>query len=222
VAARVGGDFYDLFNLDDTTVGMIIGDVSGKGIDAAVLTSLVKNTIRAHAQDVEGSPAAAMQLTNEMVERYSQPGSFVTVFFGLLDRRDGHLVYCNAGHTPVLAMKCDGGVVELTSNSPLVGAFPDLEYCDSELRLQPGEMLVMYTDGVTEARRGTELYGENRLVRLLADPAARDPQATVDGLLGDLLRFTDGGLSDDLAVLALKLLRFSAACEATAVADLAT
>jgi sigma-B regulation protein RsbU (phosphoserine phosphatase) len=80
-------------------------------------------------------------------------------------------------------------------------------------------MLVMYTDGVTEARRGTELYGEDRLVRLLADSAARDPQATVDGLLGDLLLFTNGGLSDDLAVLALKLLRFSAVPGAPPVAE---
>jgi serine phosphatase RsbU (regulator of sigma subunit) len=212
IAARVGGDFYDLFNLDETVVGMIIGDVSGKGIDAAVLTALVKNTIRAHAQDVDGSPAEAMRLTNAMVERYSEPGSFVTIFFGLLDRENGRLVYCNAGHTPVLALKCDGSVVGLPSNSPLVGAFPNLDYCDSEIILEPGEMLVMYTDGVTEARRGRELYGENRLVRSFADSTELEPQALVDGLLAELLEFTDGGLSDDLAVLILKLMRLKT-CE---------
>jgi serine phosphatase RsbU (regulator of sigma subunit) len=215
VAARVGGDFYDLFNLDETVVGMIIGDVSGKGIDAAVLTALVKNTIRAHAQDVNGSPAEAMRLTNAMVERYSEPGSFVTIFFGLLDRKNGRLIYCNAGHTPALALKCDGSVVKLASNSALVGAFPDLDYCDSEISLTPGETVVLYTDGVTEARRGRELYGENRLVRSFADATSLEPQALVDGLLAGLLEFTDGGLSDDLAVLVLKLMRLTHPTEET-------
>ncbi len=203
--ARVGGDFYDLFTLDDGRVGILIGDVSGKGIDAAVLTSLVKNTIKAHAHDVGGSPAEAMRLTNAMVERYSTSESFVTLFFALLDRRDGRLVYCNAGHTTVLAVSCGGRVDRLASNSPLVGALPNLSFIDSETHLEPGEMLVMYTDGLTEARRGRELYGEDRLIKVLDSRRDCDPQATIDSLLDELTRFTGGGLSDDLAVLALTL-----------------
>lgn len=203
-AASVGGDFYDLFELDDSVVGVLIGDVSGKGVEAAVLTSLVKNTIRAHAHD-GASPAEVLRLTNAMVERYSASGSFVTVFFGLLDRRDGRLVYCNAGHTTVLVEQCDGRVVRLPSNSPLVGAFPDMPFSEAESCVELGGVLIMYTDGLIEARRGRELYGEERLVRLLEERGDRDPQTTIDTVLDDLMRFTGGGLSDDLAILALRL-----------------
>ena len=204
--ARVGGDFYDMFTLDDGLVGILIGDVSGKGIHAAVLTSLVKNTVRAHAQDVGTSPAEAIRRTNAMVERYSTPNSFVTVFFALLDRRLGRLVYCNAGHTTALIVRCDGRVARLGANSPLVGALPDFVFTDSEAHIEPGEMLVMYTDGLTEARRGSELYGENRLVAILENRRDCSPQTTVETLVHELLAFTGGGLSDDLAMLAVKLL----------------
>ncbi len=204
--ARVGGDFYDIFTLDDGLVGILIGDVSGKGIHAAVLTSLVKNTVRTHAQDVGTSPAEVIRRTNAMVERYSTPESFVTVFFALLDSRLGRLTYCNAGHTTVLIVRRDSRVTRLGSNSPLVGAFPDLVFTDSEAHVEPSEMLVMYTDGLTEARRGDELYGEDRLIAMLENKQDRNPQATVETLTHELLTFTGGDLSDDLAVLAVTFL----------------
>lgn len=213
--ASVGGDFYDLFDLDDSSVGILIGDVSGKGVEAAVLTALVKNTIRAHAHR-GASPAEVLRLTNEMVERYSEPGSFVTVFFGLLDRRDGSIVYCNAGHPSVMIRRGAGDVVRLSPNSPLVGAFPDMAFADDKSSLEPGEVLVMYTDGLIEARRGPELYGEDRLGLLLGSAGDRGPQETVDALLEDLTRFTGGALSDDLAILALALVAAGEPCRSKA------
>ncbi|MRR13399.1 GAF domain-containing protein, partial [bacterium] len=155
--AWVGGDFFDLFPVDSQRVGVLIGDVSGKGIEAAVLTSIVKDTIRAHVH--EGSaPAQVLQKTNALVEHYSNSETFVTVFFGVLERATGRFIYCNAGHLPALSLDCRGTVLELSSNSPLLGALPDVEFIDDEVQLPEGQTLLLFTDGLVEARSGAELY----------------------------------------------------------------
>jgi serine phosphatase RsbU (regulator of sigma subunit) len=202
--AWVGGDFFDLFSVESGRIGILIGDVSGKGVDAAVLTSLVKDTIRAHAHEGR-PPAEVLNLTNDIVERYSGPEIFVTAFFGVLDRRAGRLTYCNGGHPPVIATSCDGTVRQLSANSPLIGAFPDMEYVDTVVPVSPRDTLVLYTDGVIEARREGRLYGEGRLLEILAEQRECEPQAVIDAVLADLMSFTGGSLSDDLAILALRL-----------------
>jgi len=202
--AVVGGDFFDLFPVDAARVGVVIGDVSGKGVEAAVLTSLVKDTIRAHAHE-GGTPATVLGMTNTLVEHYSGPETFVTVFFGLIDRGSGILTYCNAGHPPAVALRCGGALSLLGPNSPLLGAFPDLPFADSQVRLELGHTLFLYTDGVIEARAGGELYGEQRLLAALRSLAECDPEVAVEAVFNDLMRFSDGTLSDDLAILSLKV-----------------
>jgi PAS domain S-box-containing protein len=202
--AHVGGDFYDLFELDHGLVGIVVGDISGKGIEAAVLTSLVKNTIRAHATERGKTPAEVMALTNTVLARETAAETFATVFFGMLDRRDGRLVYCNAGHPASVVMHADGGIAVLPPTSPLIGAFSGFTYHSAEAYVSSDDLLFLYTDGLTEARSGRRLFGERRLFDLLAELGPSDPGLVVAGVIEAAVEFADGGLHDDLAVLALR------------------
>ncbi|MHB9003629.1 MAG: MASE3 domain-containing protein [Coriobacteriia bacterium] len=203
-AARVGGDFYDVFELDHARVGILVGDVSGKGLEAAVQTSLLRNTVRAHAVERGKTPGDILGLTNTVFEKATDPGTFATVFFAVLDRRDGVLSYCNAGHTAAAILRPDGAVGQLPANSPLVGAFPDSIFCSSSTTVGEGELLFLYTDGVIESRCDTTLYGEERLFEFLATQTACEPARVVEAVMQEIVRFSGSALSDDVALLAVQ------------------
>ena len=126
--ARVGGDFFDIFEIGPDLLGITIGDVAGKGVDAAVLTSRIRNTIRAHAMEGGKTPARIMALTNEVVHGSTGNETFATVFFCTLDRRDGRLVYSSGGHTTAVVVAQDGAVATWESNGLIVGAFALVEF----------------------------------------------------------------------------------------------
>ena len=203
-AARVGGDFYDVFEIEHHLLGITIGDVAGKGLDAAVLTSLVKNAIRVHADEKGATPAHILALTNDVIYKATPTESFVTVFFGVLDARDGRLVYSNAGHTTAALVSGDGRANRISVTGPLLGAFENVEFGQAETCLDPDDLLFLYTDGLTEARRGRELFGEERLFDLLRREKGRLPAGAVSDVIDEVLEFTDGHLSDDLALLAVR------------------
>lgn len=203
-AARVGGDFYDVFEIEHDSVGITIGDVAGKGLDAAVLTSLVKNTIRAHANEMGATPRQILRLTNDVVFKATSTESFVTVFFAVLDCRDGRLLYANGGHTSPAVVRSDGSTTRLLATGPLLGAFSGVDFDQEETRLEPDDLLFLYTDGLTEARRDGELFGEDRVFELLVRLGDRSPRATVEAVIDGVFDFAGGRLSDDLALLALK------------------
>lgn len=204
-SSRVGGDFYDIFELDQHRVGITIGDVAGKGLDAAILTSLAKNTIRAHASEGGKAPSRILELTNQVVYRDTPTGSFVTILFGILDRRDATLVYSNAGHTTGAVVREGGVVTPLRPTGPIVGAFADLEYGQVQVSLEPGDLLFLYTDGLTEARLDQVEFAEDRLFELLS--SYRDAPATdvVRDVVDYVVGLTGYRLRDDLAILAAKL-----------------
>lgn len=202
--ARVGGDFYDVFEIEHDMVGIVIGDVAGKGLDAAVLTALLKNAIRAHTSEKGATPARILSLTNDVVYRSTPAEAFATVFFGVLDCRDGQLIYCNAGHTT--AALVGRGVVKLPSTGPLIGAFLDVVYDQSSVCIDLDQLLFLYTDGLTEARRDHELLGEERVFDWLDKLSDGQPGSAVRSLVQQVLDFTGGRLVDDLALLALRRL----------------
>jgi serine phosphatase RsbU (regulator of sigma subunit) len=204
--AHVGGDFYDLFELDHGLVGVVIGDISGKGLEAAVLTSLVKNTLRAHAAEKGKTPADVVTLTNTVLARETAAEVFATVFFAMLDRRDGRLVYCNAGHPAIAVARVDGEVAGLPATSPLIGAFTDFSYANAETYLACGDLLFLYTDGLTEARRGQDMFGESRVFAMIGRLRVFAPGVVVGRVIDSAVAFAGGGLRDDLAVLALQRL----------------
>lgn len=201
--ADAGGDFYDLFEIDQNCVGAVIGDVAGKGLEAAKLTSLVKDAIRAYIH-LGSSPAWILEKTNRLLFESTGDSDFVTVFLAILDTRTGAITYCSAGHPPALIRSVDGAVRALTVGSTIVGAFDQMEARDGTEILAPGETLVLYTDGITEARCQHEFFGEERLIEIIgATPAtaADMPEA----LLETIRNCPDATLPDDVAILCISL-----------------
>lgn len=202
-AARVGGDFYDVFPLGGDRLGVTIGDVAGKGIDAAVLTSFAKNTIRAYAAEKDNSPSEVLTLTNALLYETTPPESFVSVFFGVLDKWSDRLEWANAGHTSAVLMRGGGSTDLLASTGTILGAFPHVEVEQRDALVSCGDVLFLYTDGLIEARDGKAMYGEEGLLRFLAKAKWDSLSRLVEAAVDDVVAFTKTGLSDDVAVLAL-------------------
>ncbi|MBE0476297.1 MAG: SpoIIE family protein phosphatase [Coriobacteriia bacterium] len=205
-ASRVGGDFMDLFELAGGRVGVLIGDVSGKGVDAAALTSLVKNVVRAYAHE-DASPARVMERLNRAVDRETAHDMFVTVFLGVLDPRSGWLAYCSGGHPPAMVRRRGGRLDLLGAVSPIVGALPDSAYAESFEHVGEGDVLLLYTDGAIEARRPDgEMFGEERLGQaLLSADLGAGMEEVCRSLFAAVSAFASGRLADDLALLPLAL-----------------
>ncbi|MHB0975576.1 MAG: PAS domain S-box protein [Candidatus Aquicultorales bacterium] len=203
-ATDVGGDFYDLFEFEHNKVGVTIGDISGKGLEAATLTSLVKNTVKAYAH-VDASPASIMAKTNHLVLEASKATTFSSVFFGILDLTKGVLTYCSAGHPPGI-LKTEHECELLAGGSPIVGALADVRYADEIQVMKPGDALVLYTDGTTEARRNDEFFGEKRLLDYVREIKGA-PSKMPERIFEKIQAFTGGRLSDDIALLVIGLRR---------------
>jgi PAS domain-containing protein len=202
VSAAVGGDFFDIFELDGGLAGVLLGDVSGKGVQAATLTALVKNTIRTLAYE-NVSPAVVMQKANAVIFKATSPSLFVTITFCVLDVHTGRLVYCSAGHTRSIVRRRAGEVELLDVGSPLAGAFESAVFTDGETTLDRGDVLILYTDGVTEARSDGDLFGEERLVESVANMPPTRPRKVPEAIFDQVMRYTGGTLSDDVAIIAV-------------------
>lgn len=203
-AAQVGGDFYDIFELEHGKVGIVIGDIAGKGIEAAALTSVVKNAIKAYAFE-NGSPAVVLSKTNELAIRVFSPGYFVTVFFGVLDLASRELTYCRAGHPAAIIKRAETNVDILTEHSPVIGAFAGMKYADGAIKLARHDILFLYTDGLVEARRDHELFTEERLIDIIRELGTVSARELPDIVFGEVVDFTGGRLSDDIAIIAIGL-----------------
>jgi GAF domain-containing protein len=203
-ATNVGGDFYDIFELDERYVGVTIGDVSGKGLEAAVLTSLIRNSIRAYASEGGMGPSKVLSQANQIVHKSTPSEIFATVFFAMFDRRDGRLLYASAGHPAAAVVKADGSSAHLSATGPLLGAFPGMRFEEREACLGPDDLLFLYTDGLTEARRDRELYGEDRLFEFLSTGRSTVPRLVIEAVLADVGSFGGDRLRDDLAILAVR------------------
>jgi serine phosphatase RsbU (regulator of sigma subunit)/PAS domain-containing protein len=201
--AQVGGDFYDVFAAKNGQVGLLIGDVSGHGIEAARVASLVKDTVRAFAQQF-GRPHVVLRETNRLLVEKKRPG-FVSAFLGFLDPQTGELVYSSAGHPPPLLVQ-NGHALPLELGGVPLGVFPDAHYRDGETTLEEGCPVLLYTDGITEVRNRDAHFGEAGLTasleRLCTHPVEELPAL----LLDEALLFSAGRLEDDVAMLAVRYL----------------
>lgn len=203
-AREVGGDYYDYLPLGDGRVALVIADVSGKGVGAALLMSGFRASLL--SQDLAGTDVAeVVGRLNHFLHRSVEPGKFVTAFLGVLDGRSGRFVYCNAGHNAPLLVGADGAVTRLETGGLILGILEDSPYESGEAVLRPGERLVLFTDGVTEAADvSDEQWGEERLIELLrATP--RDPCAGVVARIVEEVRRFEGarGASDDVTLIAV-------------------
>ncbi|MGW5619089.1 PP2C family protein-serine/threonine phosphatase [Streptomyces sp. NPDC003877] len=209
---RLGGDFYDLFPVAGNRWAFFLGDVCGKGPEAASLTSLTRYTLRAAAHH-DPEPAAALATLNAVLhERYTGDGNprYCTCIFGIVEPAGEHgpavVRLASGGHPPVLVLRSDGGAEYLpTPGGMLVGVLPDAPIGTATTALEPGDTLVLYTDGLTEARSGPgrdDRYGEDALLAFGAGHAPATPREVITALTGLLESFGDG-LDDDTALLAL-------------------
>jgi serine phosphatase RsbU (regulator of sigma subunit)/CHASE2 domain-containing sensor protein len=206
-ARTVGGDFYDCFMLDQRHLFFVVGDVSGKGMPAALFMALCKATIKAAVMSARAEPAVALRRAGQEIARDNPETFFVTAFAATLDLDTGELVYCNAGHEPPYVVRA-GGVRRLpTAPRPPVGVPGGFTFSAESLRLAHGELLYALTDGVTEAmnERG-ELYGAARLEQVLAAlPPDAAPAQVNAAVVQDVKRFVgEAAASDDLTLLALR------------------
>jgi sigma-B regulation protein RsbU (phosphoserine phosphatase) len=203
-AREVGGDFYDFFLTEDGRFCFCVGDVSGKGVPSALFMAVTKTLINSRGQwDV--SPASIISHVNAELGRHNEACMFVTVFLGILDLKTGELWYTNAGHNPPYLM-LRGEVVRLDQrHGPVVGAVDGIAYGEDTMTLAPGDQLVVYSDGVTEAmNEDQELYSEGRLAEVLAAIRVRTVEESVDSVMKDVWRFQGAAdQADDVTVLAV-------------------
>jgi sigma-B regulation protein RsbU (phosphoserine phosphatase) len=208
-AREVGGDFYDFFFIDENRLCLCVGDVSGKGVPAALFMAVTRTLIKARATD-DRSTASILTRINDEISRDNKAYMFVTLFVGILDTITGELVYTNAGHNPTYIRKADGNLERLdTLHGPVVGAREGLAYKEDRIRLSKGDTVLMYTDGVTEARnQNKEFFEEQRLKDLLSGHEFDSAEALVIKTVSAVKRFEDGAEQfDDITVLALQCLK---------------
>ncbi len=205
-AKDVGGDFYDFFRIDDSHIGLVIADVSGKGIPAAIFMAVSRTLIR--ATGIRGvTPMECLRYSNNLLADESVNCMFVTVFYAIMNTESGEVVYCNGGHNSPYIMKSDGTLKKLpVSENPIVGVLENIDFKGSSFVLEPGETLFMYTDGVSEAMNPVyEEYGESRLEKCLGRMGGSGCREIIDTVRNDVASFVDGAeQSDDITMLVLK------------------
>ncbi|WP_019874445.1 PP2C family protein-serine/threonine phosphatase [Sporichthya polymorpha] len=203
----VSGDFYDVFGVgrgDDLVLAL--GDVCGKGAEAAAITSIARHTIRAVAPDLR-SPVQILRRLNDTMLGHDIDERFCTVVVARVTRIvDGvRLTVCTAGHLQPFVVRADGTIERVGLPGSLLGLFADIRLLEETVQLRRGDMIVAFTDGVTEARDGDEQFGERRTEEILAASAGLSATETAGILLDEVLRFAGTSARDDIAILALRV-----------------
>jgi len=205
-AREVGGDFYDYFPVDENRLCFVIADVSGKGVPAALFMAVSMTLLKSAARGGL-APDRILSMVNDDLSRDNEANMFVTAICGILDTADGTLVYANAGHNPPLVVKGTGEVAPVkTANGLALGVLEGAPYRCESLRLEAGDSILLYTDGVTEAMDAAEeLFGDERLQRTLESAAGAPPDGMTAAVLSRVRDFAAGApQSDDITILALR------------------
>ena len=200
----IGGDFFEYTDMDNGGIGVVLGDVAGKGPAAALLTAKIQGLFS--AQVGGGSPAVAMKLVNTGLLKRQIDARYATVFFATLTP-DGLLTYCNAGHNPPIVVGPDG-VRSLASGSVPVGLFSSATYSDAETRLEKGDVLIIYSDGVTEAlNTAGEEFSDERLAAQAIEHRSAPLGDLLQSIITAVQTFAHGAQqSDDVTVLVARYL----------------
>lgn len=209
-AREVGGDFYDFYFAGSKKLVLVIADVSGKGIPAALFMMRAKATIQSYLKSGLGI-VEAVEKVNHRLTVNNDANMFVTAWIGVIDLATGEVEYVNAGHNPPLVKRADGSIEYLTAKSgPPLAVMDGVEFRRQSLLLEPGDGLLLYTDGVTEAtNRANALYGEDRLLQTMRELlGVRDARPLIDGILKSVSAFADGSeQADDITLLGFNLVK---------------
>ena len=204
-AREVGGDFYDFFFVDDDHLAVVVADVSDKGVPAALFTMISRTILRSIIRQRK-SPSQVLSETNDLLYEENDTGMFVTVFLAYYQLSTGQLAYSNGGHNPALSIKPDGMSRKFVhKHGPALGVRPGVTYKEDAETLEPGQILVLYTDGVTEASSpNNELYGLDRFDKLVSSCKSLKLSQMFNHIDKELKEFQQGNQIDDITVLALK------------------
>lgn len=205
----IGGDFFDWMTRPDGSFAFTLGDVAGKGPPAALLSALLQGLFAAQASGTDG-PAASVSRMNEALTRRGIESRYATLFAGHL-LPDGTLMTCNAGHNPPLLVS-RSGVTRLTQGGTVVGLFGNATYAEESARLEDGDLLVIFSDGVSEALSATEMeFGDDRLIDVVKTAGRESAQRVVDNVLESLRTFTHGApQSDDVTLVVVRYRKLAA------------
>jgi serine phosphatase RsbU (regulator of sigma subunit) len=198
----IGGDFFDVVRLDERTLGLVIADVSGHGVGPALITAMFKSSFALESKQIR-SPAALMAALNAGLNGFLTTGHYVTAFAAIIDIESLEMRYCNAGHPNQLVIRADGRSEELATMGFLLGMMEDMDYEEKSLVLEPGDTLVLFTDGVFESpdAKGA-LFGREGIVRSISGRLGSGVEQLSDGLFSDLLEWSQGTVAtDDVTIL---------------------
>lgn len=202
----VGGDFYDYFQLPGDRLGMVIADACGNGLPAALLISQIQGIIRSQV-GIGFSIEKTLENINRQIFRYTPKDKFITLFYGLLDKKTLEFNYGTAGHNFPMLIESGGGHKYLSAGGPGLGILAATKYNSGTLSLAPGDILCLYTDGITEIMNSnSEEYGEQRLLNLLRKEKTLPPSGVINAVLEDLRNFDPGeSPQDDQTLLLMKI-----------------
>ncbi len=205
-AKEVGGDFYDFFLIDDRHFGFVVGDVSGKGVPAAIFMAMSRTLLKSTA--IKGvSPGECLTHTNKILSSESETAMFVTVFYGVLDTVTGEMTYSNGGHNPPYILRAGGVVEEIgITGGIVVGIMGGFTYEQASLKLNPGDSIFIFTDGVTEAMDiQDEMYSDERLKEFLEKQSDSTVESLVKNVVTDVQTYVNGApQSDDITALSVR------------------
>lgn len=203
-ASTFGGDCYDAIALDRGRVVVSIADVAGKGLPAALVMAHLQASLRAFSNE-DAPPDQVMSSTNRALRRNAALGRFVTCVYGVFDRGAQRLTYCNAGHNPPLLVRTSGAVERLTAGGMVLGVFDDAPYLRGDVSVQPGDRLVLFTDGVVEAVNAEgDYYGDERLIETTLQQREAPTPKVVDRIFASVSEFAGGAFADDATVVCVR------------------
>jgi len=201
-ARQVGGDYYDFLRLGGGRLGLVLGDVAGKGIAAALLMAHLQASLRSQCAVALDQPQQLLRSVNQLFYEHTTAGAYATLFFAEYDDRERRLRYANCGHLSGLLLRSDGALERLGTTGPVVGLFEQWDCEIEERELDPGDRLVLYTDGVTESfNEAEEEFGEARLTEALREGPESPPQATIAAIVDGVRRFSPREQHDDITLI---------------------
>jgi serine phosphatase RsbU (regulator of sigma subunit)/catechol 2,3-dioxygenase-like lactoylglutathione lyase family enzyme len=204
-ARKVGGDYYDFLNLGGDRLGFVIGDISGKGIAAALLMANLQANLRSQCAIALDQPQRLLCAVNQLFCDNTPDGAFATLFFAEYDDTASHLRYANCGHLPGLVLRSDDTVDRLDATATVLGIFKDWDCEIGECRLNPGDTFALYTDGITESYNSDdEQFGEHRLIEALQRHRQSCSQAALASIVDEVQRFSPHEQHDDITLIIAK------------------
>jgi serine phosphatase RsbU (regulator of sigma subunit) len=201
-ARQVGGDYFDFLDLGQHRLGLVIGDVSGKGIAAALLLANLQANLRSQCALALTEPERLLRSVNHLFYENTDDSAYASLFFADYDDESRRIRYANCGHLSGILLRCDNSFCRLSSTATLVGLFDDWDCRFEETELVPGDLLALYTDGITEALNDSEEeFGEEMLVQRLREYRNQPCQSSVEAITNEVRALSPGNQQDDITLI---------------------